>query len=1082
MVFIKKLVMYGFKSFARKTEVVFDQGINVIIGPNGSGKSNVSDALCFVLGRLSIKSIRAAKSKNLLFMGSKYVKPSREAWVELVFDNTDRAFSLDSDEVTIKRVVRYNGQSVYKINDDVKTRIEIIELLAQAGIDPHGFNLILQGQIQAVVKMHPEERRKIIEEVAGISIYELRKEKSLHELEKTEEKLKEVSAILRERTVYMRNLDKERSQALRFKELETNVKRIKASLINRKIEDKQKELESVEKSIAAKAAQKDKIRIELEKNQKMAEEFSETINQINKDIQQSTGIEQETLHNQVANLKAEIEGLKVRKENYEHRKTEIDKRMDEMTRSLPEIEAEIKGLREKSPMMAKKSQELKKKKEELALIEEERKRILTYKTEFNSINERIKDKERQLTHNSAESESTLKQLEDYSRNLAYSGEEECTNKVKELKETLVAKRSEIDSLHKSELENERIISVSESEMERHAKVIGDVQKIDICPLCQSKITPEHINHVIGDAGERIKASKNKLVQAQTELERIKSTRERIWKEIQAIGEKISSSEIELMRHRSIKEKKDNLRRAVEREQALKEEIKVFQERSKSLENRTFDFSKIDEKYTTKILEIEEISSRTEEDVDTTLLYKERELEKMRSIIERSKQDIKDVDAYLKDISGNLSRKVSELTHKEDLERKLNEKFKKMFEKRDLLQKDLQAKNVQSSEVQSNIRQIEDQINYLRIGKAKLDAERESLDMEMSDYSGVEFIQGSISALEERLVKTQDALREIGSINMRALEIYEQIKKEYDEVQEKVDTIEKEKIEIMKIVEEIDTKKRRSFMKAFRAINELFTRNFSQLYTKGIAFLELENKEDIFAGGVNIVVKLAKGKYFDVTSLSGGEQTLVALSLLFAIQEYKPYHFYIFDEIDAALDKRNSERLAALLEQYMRSGQYIVITHNDAIIMNSNVLYGVSMHEGVSKVLSLKMGEPLPPEIRNPSESEGTAAETSNLTPDRETDETESVDKVEEAPLASQTLDEIEESTGSDAISDEIKEIETQAQTAARIEIAEEDMEKEDLGNSQAGEDTKNKEGKNEGYPALDQDIKSDSKSASEDHR
>ena len=144
------------------------------------------------------------------------------------------------------------------------------------------------------------------------------------------------------------------------------------------------------------------------------------------------------------------------------------------------------------------------------------------------------------------------------------------------------------------------------------------------------------------------------------------------------------------------------------------------------------------------------------------------------------------------------------------------------------------------------------------------------------------------------------------------------------------------------------------MKTFRAINQIFTDNFAKLYSKGIAYLEIENKADIFAGGVNIVVKLAKGKYFDVTSLSGGEQTLVALSLLFAIQEHKPYHFYIFDEIDAALDKRNSERLAALLKQYMQSGQYIVITHNDAIISDSNVLYGVSMHEGISKILSLRV--------------------------------------------------------------------------------------------------------------------------------
>ena len=94
MVYIKRMVMTGFKSFARRTEILFDKGVNVILGPNGSGKSNVADALCFVLGRLSIKSMRAAKAKNLLFMGSKYIKPSKEASVELVFDNTDNLLQL----------------------------------------------------------------------------------------------------------------------------------------------------------------------------------------------------------------------------------------------------------------------------------------------------------------------------------------------------------------------------------------------------------------------------------------------------------------------------------------------------------------------------------------------------------------------------------------------------------------------------------------------------------------------------------------------------------------------------------------------------------------------------------------------------------------------------------------------------------------------------------------------------------------------------------------------------------------------------------------------------------------------------
>ena len=162
MVYIKRMVMQGFKSFAKRTEVQFDKGINVVLGPNGSGKSNVSDALCFALGRLSIKSMRATKAKNLLFMGSKYVKPAREATVELIFDNRDRLFGLETDEVSLARTVRANGQGIYKINGETKTRLEVLEVLGQAGIDPYGFNMVLQGQIQAIVKMHPEERRKII--------------------------------------------------------------------------------------------------------------------------------------------------------------------------------------------------------------------------------------------------------------------------------------------------------------------------------------------------------------------------------------------------------------------------------------------------------------------------------------------------------------------------------------------------------------------------------------------------------------------------------------------------------------------------------------------------------------------------------------------------------------------------------------------------------------------------------------------------------------------------------------------------------------------------------------------------------
>ncbi|MEK6819078.1 MAG: AAA family ATPase, partial [Nanoarchaeota archaeon] len=335
---------------------------------------------------------------------------------------------------------------------------------------------------------------------------------------------------------------------------------------------------------------------------------------------------------------------------------------------------------------------------------------------------------------------------------------------------------------------------------------------------------------------------------------------------------------------------------------------------------------------------------------------ETELEKIRNSIDRNKQDFEEINNLLKEINLKFKEKKEMLLENEKKEEELNSRFNKMFSERDSTQKQIQESSIKLTEIQSEIRQIEDQINYLKIGKAKLDGERETLDMDFVEMSDIALIQGSLASLEEKLERTQEILRSIGSINMRALEVYEEIKKEYDIVKEKVETIEKEKIEILKVIEEIDKKKRAVFMRTYKALNEHFSSNFSRLSAKGTAYLEIENKEDVFAGGIEIIVKFAKGKYFDVASLSGGEQTLVALSLLFAIQQFKPYKFYILDEIDAALDKRNSERLAALLNQYMRSGQYIVITHNDAIILDSQVLYGVSMHDGVSKILSLKISD------------------------------------------------------------------------------------------------------------------------------
>ena len=186
MTYITKMFLKGFKSFAKPTELEFGKGFSTIIGPNGSGKSNISDGICFVLGKISAKSMRAEKSANLIFNGGKQGSPLKEAEVSIFFDNTKKEFPFDAQEIKRSRIVRQNGQSVYKINGEVRTRQQIIDALSAAKVDPDGHNIILQGDIVHFMEMKTEERREIIEEIAGISVYEDRKGKAFGELGKVD--------------------------------------------------------------------------------------------------------------------------------------------------------------------------------------------------------------------------------------------------------------------------------------------------------------------------------------------------------------------------------------------------------------------------------------------------------------------------------------------------------------------------------------------------------------------------------------------------------------------------------------------------------------------------------------------------------------------------------------------------------------------------------------------------------------------------------------------------------------------------------------------------------------------------------
>ena len=767
MSYIKKLVMQGFKSFPRKTEIPFTKGINVILGPNGSGKSNISDALCFVLGRLSIKSIRAAKARNLIFLGTKAASPAKEASVEIVFDNSKKTFSIDKDEITIKRIVRRNGQSIYKINNEKKTRQEVLSLLAQAGIDPKGFNIILQGEIQNFVMMHAEERRGIIGEVSGISIYESRKEKSLRELEKTEEKLKEINAILRERMSYLNNLEKERQQALRFKKLENDIKRFKASIIYHDLYKKKKETENTNSNIEKKKKEIEKIKIIIIGIEKERKKFKSRIDEINLEIQKSTGLEQEKLNQEIANLRAELAGTNVKLENYESKIVSLLKQKEDFHESIKETEISVKELQKESPTPEKKTKEIKKKKEELENIEEQRKRFYMIKSEMNSVKERIQDKNTLLQNYADESDLFIKHIESLS--IKIFDLRASQQKQNQFKISLAEKRNILSSLLKKEIELEKINSINESEIENLNKILKKISKLDICPICKSRITPKHMGEIKKEIFPKIESLKKEIENADKELRIIYQKKEILIRDIEEITQQISKTESDLNKLLNINDKKSQLKIIQEKNEKLNEEIFALEKRKKTLEKILETNSNIEQKYETMKVEIQEISLRSKETLRSEVAFKERELDRLKISFKQTLREEENVKEEFAELKKVLAEKEKILANKKQQEEELSKKFREMISERDSFQERVRERESETLSKQHILHNIEQEMNEFKIEKARVDAEIENLETEMLEFESVEIIKSRKDSLVQKLEKAHETLSKIGTVNLRSLD-------------------------------------------------------------------------------------------------------------------------------------------------------------------------------------------------------------------------------------------------------------------------------------------------------------------------
>ena len=275
---LKSLELQGFKSFPDKTKIEFGKGLTAVVGPNGSGKSNLSDAMRWVMGEQSTKTLRGSKMEDVIFTGTQQRKSQGFAQVSLTIDNSDRSLAVDSDEVIITRRLNRNGDSEYKINHASVRLKDINELLMDTGLGRDGYALVGQGRIAEIIQSKSDQRREILEEAAGISKFRYRKNEAVHKLEASEENLLRLQDILSELEQRVEPLKKQSEKAKAFLQLSQEKRQLEVALWNLNLDQTSQKLKEQEDKILA-------CQVEHEDLQQSSQALEEKINQSYEEMQ-----------------------------------------------------------------------------------------------------------------------------------------------------------------------------------------------------------------------------------------------------------------------------------------------------------------------------------------------------------------------------------------------------------------------------------------------------------------------------------------------------------------------------------------------------------------------------------------------------------------------------------------------------------------------------------------------------------------------------------------------------------------------------------------------------------------------------
>jgi len=1063
--YFKKLELLGFKSFADKTTLYFEPGITAVVGPNGCGKSNIFDAIRWVLGEQSVKSLRGSKMEDVIFNGTESIPALGYAEVSLTFANETKVLPIDYDEVTVTRRLFRSGESEYCINKTQVRLKDITELFLGTGIGAESYSLIEQGKIDLILSSKPEDRRLVFDEAAGISKYKSQKRETMRRLEDAEANLLRINDIIIEVKRQINSLERQAAKARRYKDVFEKLKGLETTLaayqlgeyeaqiaqLNLQLEQliatemrDAQAIEGLHKECAERQKELDGLETQLSDFRSRA---TTAANAIAHDVQE-LGFNRE----RIEELKKRIALLAGQREELAIKITQDRQKIDNFKANLDVLIRELEG---KNGLEAKASSEL----ENVSLtittaqatLKEAKTKVIEFAAQEALLHNQVNDFTSQLNQAIArkkrldieklknEEELSLvnqnlmaaQELEDTSYRAFTSRKEECeqiktrNNQCLQAKDSLSAQlqnhenelaalSSQKEFLCNLKLQYENITESSNAtvllDVLSDEKVSGIIIKVEEVQKIQ-----EGGSGIVGQAKFKARGVAkpisldpeeviNKIEALTQQIQTLTDSLARKSQEITELALRLDGAEKSLreseLEYNTCRNKKDNIRQHAQR---LKDEFDVVCLETQDIDAQVSKLTIEEKSFNERLVTITELSKANQETIDRCL----EEIASGNSAKERillSLTQLKtEISAYQEKVAGQqearslleeayvksnadreaICREESDSKKRiQDLESQIGileagiEDFKK---ERTLFEEEIQKNAAAFSESKQALSSVQDAITQKKDTLDEIKSKVHELQLQLQQVtflrSGIEErmhqvykmqapeVRGhlqedlNIEEVSQEVELLKQKIESYGQVNLVAIEEFDELKQRYDFLINQQSDLLKSKESLHEAILKINRTTKKIFLETFEKLVVEFKNYFRLLFGGGDAQLFLVDEQDVLESGIEIVCRPPGKKLQNVLLLSGGEKSMSASALMFAIFKVKPSPFCVLDEIDAALDEANVDRFSRMLVDFTAQSQFIVITHNKKTIANANIMYGITMEKaGISKIVSVKLAE------------------------------------------------------------------------------------------------------------------------------